>query len=96
MKISIWNSWCGILSATLLAATGPLGFGNAYALTAAEARAMAIGDSASRIEALNKAATDPDEKTAAFIQALADDAVKTTGDRVFVRVGGGLVQGFDA
>ena len=56
----------------------------AHALTSAEARGMAIGDSTSRIEALNKAATDPDEKTAAFIQALADDAVKTAGGTVFI------------
>ncbi len=55
-----------------------------HALTAAQARGMAIGDSASRIEALNKAATDSDENTTAFIQALADDAVKTSGESVFV------------
>jgi urea transport system permease protein len=66
-----------LISACLMASS-------AHALTAAEARSMAIGDSASRIEALNKAATDPDEKTAPFIQALADDAVKTSGDTVFI------------
>ncbi len=36
------------------------------------------------MEALNKAAVNADEKTVAFIQALADDAVKTSGDKVFV------------
>jgi urea transport system permease protein len=36
------------------------------------------------VEALNKAAVNADEKTAAFIQALSDDAVKTSGDKVFV------------
>ena len=55
-----------------------------HALTEDVARAMAIGESASRIEALAKAAADTDEKTAAFIQALADDAVKTSGERVFI------------
>jgi urea transport system permease protein len=78
------GSWRSSVAASLLAVAGVLSLGNAHALTAAEARGMAIGDSAARIEALNKAATDPDEKTAAFIQALADDAVKTSGDKVFV------------
>lgn len=45
---------------------------------------MALGETEARVEALNKAAANPDEKTAAFIQALADDAVKTAGDKVFV------------
>lgn len=45
---------------------------------------MALGDTAARVQALNKAAANPDGKTAAFIQALADDAVKTAGDKVFV------------
>ena len=45
---------------------------------------MALGETEARAEALNKAAAKPDDKTAAFIQALADDAVKTAGDKVFV------------
>ncbi len=45
---------------------------------------MAIGDTSSRVEALNRAAATADDRTAAFMQALADDAVKTTGDTVFV------------
>jgi urea transport system permease protein len=77
-------SWRGTLAFALLACAGLLAFGNAHALTAEEARGMAIGDSASRIEALNKAATNPDDKTAALIQALADDAVKTSGEQVFI------------
>ncbi|MBT2324013.1 urea ABC transporter permease subunit UrtB [Variovorax paradoxus] len=56
----------------------------AHALTADEAKAIASGDSESRIAALNKAVATADEKTAAFIQALADDAVKYTEDKVFV------------
>ena len=84
MKSSISISWRGTVAAALLAGAGLLAFGNAHALTAAEARGMAIGNSASRIEALNKAATAPDEKTAAFIQALVDDAVKTAGEKVFI------------
>ena len=57
---------------------------SAHALTADEARAIAIGDTDARIEALNKAVAAADDKTAAFIQALADDAVKIAGDKVFV------------
>ena len=37
-----------------------------------------------RIEALNKAVAVADEKTAAFVQAMSDDAVKVAGDKVFV------------
>ena len=36
---------------------------------------MTLGETDARIEALGKAAANADEKTAAFIQALADDAV---------------------
>jgi len=54
------------------------------ALTLQEAQGMAVGDSDARIEALNKAIIQADDKTAAFIQALADDAVKTAGDKIFV------------
>jgi urea transport system permease protein len=58
--------------------------GQAQALTAGEARAMAAGETDARIEALNKAVATADEKTAAFIQALADDAVKLTADKVLI------------
>jgi len=56
----------------------------AHALTADEARAIASGDTEARIAALDKAVLTADEKTAAFIQAMADDAVKFTEDKVFV------------
>ena len=58
--------------------------GHAHALTAAEARAIATGETDARIEALNKAVATADDKTAAFIQALVDDAVKIAGDKVLV------------
>jgi urea transport system permease protein len=67
-----------LLSATFFIAAG------AHALSADEVKGMAIGETEARVEALNKAAANPDDKTAAFIQALADDAVKTAGDKVFV------------
>jgi urea transport system permease protein len=61
---------------------------SALALTLEQARAMAVGESDARIEALNKAVIEADEKTAAFIQALADDAVKVGADRlVVIKVG---------
>jgi urea transport system permease protein len=56
----------------------------AHALTADEARAIASGESEARIAALNKAVLTADDKTAAFIQAMSDDAVKYTEDKVFV------------
>ncbi len=54
------------------------------ALTALEAQGMAIGESEARIDALNKALATADDKTAAFIQALSDDAVKSAGGKVFI------------
>ena len=45
---------------------------------------MTMGETDTRIEALNKAAVNADEKTVAFIQAMSDDAVKTKGDKIFV------------
>ena len=65
----------------------------AQALTVAQARALATGDTASRIAALNELVVGvPDEKTAALIQALADDAVKFTDSAVFIVRDG---KGFD-
>jgi urea transport system permease protein len=58
--------------------------GQAHALTADEARAIAIGETEDRLTALSKAVVDADEKTVAFLQALSDDQVKTLGDKVFV------------
>jgi len=55
-----------------------------HALTAAEAQAIAIGETEARVEALTKAIATADDKTAAFLQALSDDAVKFSGDKVFV------------
>ena len=65
---------------------------HAGALTPEEARGIAVGETDARIEALNKAITTADDKTAAFLQALADDAVKIAGDKVLVVKDG---KGFD-
>jgi len=65
---------------------------NAHALSANEAKSIASGEPDARIEALNKAVANADDKTAAFLQALSDDAVKVEGDKVFVIKDG---KGFD-
>ena len=51
----------------LLAACAAL---HVHALTPDQARALALGDSDARIEALNKAVAAADDRTAAFLQAL--------------------------
>ena len=56
----------------------------AQALTSDEARAMASGETDDRVVAINKAVLTADARTADFFQAMADDAVKTTPERVFV------------
>ena len=56
----------------------------AHALTQQEARAIAVGESDARISALSQAITTADNKTAAFIQALVDDAVRIAGDKVLI------------
>jgi len=55
-----------------------------HALTPDQARALTQGDVDSRITALQQALTAPDEKTAALLQAMADDAVKISGPQVFL------------
>ena len=67
-----------ILFATLFIAT------QAYALSAKEVKGIVFGDTEERVAALSKATVTADEKTAAFLQALADDAVKTSGDTVLL------------
>ena len=58
--------------------------GHAYSLTADEAKAIATGEGDTRVEALNKALANGDDKTAAFVQALADEAVKVAGEKVII------------
>ena len=58
--------------------------GHAHALSADEVKGIIFGETDERVAALAKAAVNADDKTAAFIQALADDAVKTSGEKVFV------------
>ena len=65
---------------------------NAHALTAQEAVAMAVGESDARSQALAKAVAQGDDQTAAYLQALADDAVKLAAGQVLVVRDG---KGFD-
>ena len=67
--------------------------GHAHSITAELAKGIATGESDARVEALNKALPSADDKTAAFLQALLDDAVKITADKVFVVKDG---KGFDS
>ena len=66
--------------------------GHAHSITAEQARGIATGESDARVEALNNALSSADDKTAAFLQALLDDAVKTAADKVVVVKDG---KGFD-
>jgi urea transport system permease protein len=61
-----------------------LGHTHALALTAEQARALTLGDTDARVSALQKALASPDAQTAAFLQAMADDAVKVNGTQVLI------------
>jgi urea transport system permease protein len=54
---------------------------SAHALTADEARAIAMGESDARIKALRAATAEPDAGLLQYIQALSDDAVKVVGGK---------------
>ncbi len=67
-----------------IAATLILIAGSAYSISAEDVKGITIGEADARIEALAKAMLSADDQTAAFLQALADDAVKVAGDKVLV------------
>ena len=56
----------------------------AHALTAEQALAMAAGDTDDRVAAVQQAVVEPGERTAAYLQALADDAVKVAGGKALI------------
>jgi len=68
----------------LLLSTFILIAGHVHAITADEIRGITIGDTDARVEALSKAMLSADDKLAAFLQALSDDAVKVAGNTVWV------------
>lgn len=65
-------------------ALGVLSHASALALTTEQTRALTLGDTDARVTALQKALASPDAPTAAFLQAMADDAVKVNGTQVLV------------
>jgi urea transport system permease protein len=69
-----------IACALLLSSVG----GAAFAMTAAQALAIAAGDSDQRIAALNASVARGDDRLAEFVTALLDDEVKVAGDKVLI------------
>ncbi|HEY0201765.1 MAG TPA: urea ABC transporter permease subunit UrtB, partial [Burkholderiaceae bacterium] len=67
--------------------------GSAHAISPEAAKALATGEADDRIAALRQAVIAPEADTAAFLQALSDDAVKVAGDKVIVLRDG---KGYDA
>jgi urea transport system permease protein len=63
---------------------GLLSHTSAVALTTDQVHALTVGDTDARVIALQKALVSPDAATAAFLQAMADDAVKISGTQVLV------------
>jgi urea transport system permease protein len=58
--------------------------GQAHSITGEEVNGITVGETDARVEALAKAMLTADDKTAAFLQALSDDAVKVAGGKVIV------------
>ena len=71
-----------LIRLTVLAAFCVAGY--AHAISPSAVKAIVIGEADARIEALNQAVANADDSTAAFLQALSDDAVKVAGDTVIV------------
>ena len=68
-----------LIACVLLCATA-----QAYALTAEQALAMAAGETDDRVAAVQQAVVEPSERTAVFLQALADDAVKVAAGKALI------------
>ncbi len=56
----------------------------AKAMTSAQMRGLVDGETDSRIEVLGRVVAQGDEQTLIFLQALADDAVKVAGDKIWI------------
>ncbi len=80
--MSLRSGFVRLAAAALLGVLAP-----AWALTPEQARGIASGDGDERIEALNHAVAAGAEGLAPFVQALLDDAVKVSGEQVFVLQG---------
>ena len=82
-SFSAWAHRLALRSVGLLV-VGVLSHGVALAFTADQARALTLSTTDARISALQKALAAPDAQTAAFLQAMADDAVKVNGTQVLI------------
>ncbi len=82
-SLPAWTRQFALRSVCALA-LGVLGHTSVLALTAEQAQALTLGDTDARVSALQKALASPDAQTAAFLQAMADDAVKVNGAQVLV------------
>ena len=80
-----WLRWLGLGLALWMSLAA------AHALTPADALALVDGDTDVRIDTLNKLAAEPDEKASALIKAMAEEAVRLQGERVFIVVDDGAV-----
>ncbi len=63
------------------------GITSAQALTVQDALAISVGETDARIEALNRSLEGADDRTLAFLQALSEDRVRLTADKVFIMRG---------
>jgi urea transport system permease protein len=82
-SLSAWTRQLALHTACA-AALGVLGHASVFAFTTEQARALTLGDTDARVTALQKALASPDAQTAAFLQAMADDAVRVNGTQVLV------------
>ena len=82
-SLPAWTRQLALRTACALA-LGMLSHASVLALTAEQTRALTLGDTDARVTALQKALASPDAPTAAFLQAMADDAVKVNGTQVLV------------
>ena len=56
----------------------------AHALTASQALEMSVGESDARIQAISKALSTADPQTIRLLQAMANDAVRVSGEQVWI------------
>ena len=82
-SLPAWTRQFALRSVCALA-LGVLSHASVLALTAEQTQALTLGDTDARVSALQKALASPDAQTAAFLQAMADDAVKVNGAQVLV------------
>ncbi len=73
-----------LLWGSIVAMATLFGASAAHALTPEQVLAMSAGDNDARSQAISQAAASGDPAAQSFFQALLDDAVKVSGDKVFI------------